>query len=635
MEIYRIIVGTAGHIDHGKSSLVRALTGIDPDRLIEEKERGMTIDLGFAPWSLPDGRRVGLVDVPGHERFVKNMVAGATGIDLVVLVVAADDGVMPQTREHLEIMTLLGIERGLIALTKIDLVDPELVAMASEDVRALVRGTFLESAPILPLSTHTGAGLEAFQAALARAIESVPPRRIEGPFRMPIQRVFSASGFGTIATGVPISGSLAIGDRAQVLPLGRVGRVRGLQAYKEKVESVAAGHSSAVNLSDLDYRELHRGMVLCAPDAFEAGDMFEARFALGRNVPWPLKHLSEVRLHTGTAEVLGQVALLEGNTLEPGAETFVQLRLEEPVCAVAGDRFILRLASPMITLGGGVLLARSGFRIKRSRAGVVERLQQAEAALEDRDEALMLALDASRDGALSEAELARELGWSEEEVRQRLASGVAEGKAVAVVGGWLSAGRIAPVEAELEAALAAYYRRHASRLWMDLRDLRAATKAPAALLEAAIERLCKGGRLERRGTEVRDASRVVQLEPKLAARCEELGAALAVDAFQPPDPAAFGAERGWRQSEVAEALKTLQDLGRARIVNAELAFSAEAIERAAAEIRTNIQRHGELLIPELRDALGTSRKFLIPLLDYFDRTGLTIRQGARRILKSS
>ncbi|MBL8900409.1 MAG: selenocysteine-specific translation elongation factor [Planctomycetes bacterium] len=635
MEIYRIIVGTAGHIDHGKSSLVRALTGIDPDRLIEEQERGMTIDLGFAPWSLPDGRRVGLVDVPGHERFVKNMVAGATGIDLVVLVVAADDGVMPQTREHLEIMTLLGLERGLIALTKIDLVDRELVAMASEDVRALVRGTFLEHAPILPLSTHTREGLAEFEAALARAIESVPPRLAEGPFRMPIQRVFSASGFGTIATGIPISGSLALGDRAEIQPLGRIGRVRGLQAYKEKVASVAAGHSSAVNLSDLDYRELHRGMVLCAPGAFESGDMFEARFQLGRNVPWPLRHLAEVRLHTGTAEVLGQVALLEGNVLEPGAETFVQLRLQEPVCAVAGDRFILRLASPMITLGGGVLLARSAFRIKRSRAGVLERLQQAEAALEDRDEALTLALEAPRDAAFSEAELARELGWSEEDLRERLARLAAEGRAIACAGGWLGAERVAVVERELEAALSAYYRRHPSRLWMDLRDLRSGTKATAVLFEAALERLRARQRIERRGTEVRDASRVVQLEPKLSARCDALAQALAADPFQPPDPAAFGAEHGWRPSEVAEALKALQDLGRVRIVNAELAFGAEAIERAAAEIRANIQRHGELAIPELRDSLGTSRKFLIPLLDYFDRTGLTIRQGARRILKSS
>jgi selenocysteine-specific elongation factor len=363
--------------------------------------------------------------------------------------------------------------------------------------------------------------------------------------------------------------------------------------------------------------------------------MFEARLRLVRSVPWPLKHLSEVRLHTGTAEVLGQVALLEGNTLEPGSEAYVQLRLEEPVCAVAGDRFILRLASPMITLGGGVLLSRSTFRIKRSRAGVVERLQQAEAALEDRDEALSLALEAPREDLVAEATLARELGWSESEVRERLAGFAAEGKAVECSGGWVGASRVAEIEREIAGVLAGFYRKHPNRVWMDLRDLRAGSKAPAVLQDAVLERLCGLRRLERRGAEVRDPSRVVALEPKLSARCDALHAALAAEPFQPPDPAAFGAEQGWRPSEVAEALKTLQDLGRARIVNAELAFTAEAIERAAAEIRANVKQHGELQIPELRDALGTSRKFLIPLLDYFDRTGLTIRQGARRILRSS
>ncbi|NOT32346.1 MAG: selenocysteine-specific translation elongation factor, partial [Planctomycetes bacterium] len=268
MEIQPIVIGTAGHIDHGKSTLVKALTGIDPDRLKEEQERGMTIDLGFARFDLPDGRRVGMVDVPGHERFIKNMVAGATGIDLVVLVVAADDGVMPQTREHLAIMQILGVARGLIALTKIDMVEPGLVELAAEDVLAAVRGTFLEGAPILPLSAHTGAGLEAFKQELFRLALATRPRSDEGVFRMPVQRVFSAKGFGTVLTGIPVSGTVALGDVLEVLPSGKRGKVRGIQAYQEAATRARAGHSTAINLADVSVEDVTRGNVLATPGFF-------------------------------------------------------------------------------------------------------------------------------------------------------------------------------------------------------------------------------------------------------------------------------------------------------------------------------------------------------------------------------
>ncbi|MGH7150977.1 MAG: selenocysteine-specific translation elongation factor, partial [Planctomycetota bacterium] len=310
-EIHRIVLGTAGHIDHGKSTLVEKLTGVNPDRLPEEKERGMTIDLGFAPLVLEDGRRVGIVDVPGHERFIKNMVAGATGIDAVLLVVAADDGVMPQTREHLEIMELLGLRRGMVVVTKVDLAERDLLPLVLEDVRALVAGTFLEGAPLFPVSSTTGEGWPPFREALERFLRETPPRSSEGVFRMPIQRVFSARGHGTVVTGIPVSGRIRLGDRVEILPGPLTGRLRGIQAYRESVEEARAGHSSALNLSDLDYREVRRGMTAAVPGFFKAASMVEAKFRYLPRNRRPLLDRTEVRFHAGTAETIGVAVLLD------------------------------------------------------------------------------------------------------------------------------------------------------------------------------------------------------------------------------------------------------------------------------------------------------------------------------------
>ena len=373
-EIVSVVVGTAGHIDHGKSSLVRRLTGIDPDRLQEEQAREMTIDLGFAPFHLPDGRRVGLIDVPGHERFVKNMVAGATGIDLVVLVVAADDGVMPQTREHLEILTLLGVEAGMVAITKIDLpgVDDELVEILELELEDLLEGTFLAGAPIRALDSLSGRGFEAFQQTLFSLIEARAEAREAargGAYRQPIQRVFSARGFGTILTGVPLSGEVAPGDKVEVITSTAVlpGRVRGLQAYGATVERARAGHSTAVNVADVDFKQVHRGDTIAAPGVFRAHPMFEARLELLASQSKPLEQRQLVRVHVGTAEVLGEVVLLDATSLDPGERALAQLRLRAPVVALPGDRFVLRRSSPLETLGGGVILGRSRWRLKAFR----------------------------------------------------------------------------------------------------------------------------------------------------------------------------------------------------------------------------------------------------------------------------
>src|SRR5205823_1324692 len=350
------VVGTAGHIDHGKSTLITALTGIDPDRLAEEKRRGMTIDLGFAHMWLRSGREIGIVDVPGHARFMRNMLAGAHGLDAVLLVVAADEGVMPQTREHLEIVDLLEVRRGLIALTKIDLVDDDWLALVIQEVRTALRGTSLEDAGVVPVSALTGAGLPELAAALDGLLEEAEPRRDSGRPRLPIDRVFTMSGFGTVVTGTLVDGTLHVGDELEVMPSGRRVRVRGLQRHNEKAESVGPGNRVAANLSGAEKHELARGDVLAPPGALRPARRVDARVRVLASAPRPVRHGASVLLHTGTAEVSCRVIVLEGDEIAPGAEGWAQLYLERPIAASAQDRFVLRLPSPATTLAGGVFV---------------------------------------------------------------------------------------------------------------------------------------------------------------------------------------------------------------------------------------------------------------------------------------
>src|SRR5581483_9242561 len=433
-DIVSVVVGTAGHIDHGKSTLVKTLTGIDPDRLKEEKELQGTTDIGFARFDLPDGRTVGVIDVPGHERFVKNMVAGATGVDVVVLVVAADDGIMPQTREHLDILTLLGIEHGLVAVTKIDMVDQDLLEVVLLELQELLKGTFLEKAPVCPLSSMTKKGFPEFQAALAKVVTAVRPRDASGAFRMPIQRVFSSKGHGTIITGIPVSGSVSVGDVVEILPLGAKSKVRGIQAYQRDVDRSRAGHSSALNVPEVDYKLVQRGMAACAPGVFSAEHFLEARMRLLPRRRKPLKDRTTLRVHVGTTEVLGECVILEKKELLPGETGLVQLRLVEDVVIAPGDKFIARLHSPLETVGGGVILGASKHRLKSGKAFVIERLSEKEAALEDPDEGLLVALDEQPKPLRADA-LAKALQRPKQELDQALARLKDQGRILDVSGG--------------------------------------------------------------------------------------------------------------------------------------------------------------------------------------------------------
>jgi selenocysteine-specific elongation factor len=638
MHIQPIVVGTAGHIDHGKSSLVKALTGIDPDRLKEEVERGMTIDLGFARFQLPDGRTVGVVDVPGHERFVKNMVAGASGIDVVILVVAADDGVMPQTREHLAIMTLLGLQRGLVALTKIDAVEPALVEMAAEDVRAAVAGTFLEDAPILPVSAITGAGLEEFKSALFRLATDTKPRSPDGVFRVPIQRVFTSHGHGTIITGIPIAGSVRIGDALEILPARITTKVRGLQAYQAAVDEIRAGHSSAINVSDVDHHAVSRGMVAATPGFFRSATMLGASVRALADLDRPIADRTQVRFHTGTAEVLGEIVLLDQEVLEPGGEALAQLRLEEPVVVAPGDRFVLRLASPAYVLGGGIVLEESKHRLKRFKKFVIEELSRASQSLATPRDLLETVLSRAKPGLYAPEDLGVEIKRSAAET-ERLLNDLGSQKKALRMGSpprWIHADRLTAALAKVETALAAWFEgEHSHREIVDVRDLRRTTGFSADFLQALLTELERLGRAKiEAGGFVRRTSGVAKLDPALEDLLARVHEALAAGRYQPPSPTELAERLKVPAKSVQRALELLLDRGEIHAVQpGEIYFAHAAYDAAKAAVVGNCEKNRSLDIPSLRDELQTTRKFLIPLLEHFDTAGVTIRQGANRVLR--
>ena len=351
-----LILGTAGHIDHGKTSLVKALTGIDTDRLKEEKARGITIELGFAHLELPGGIRFGIVDVPGHEKFVRAMVSGVGGMDLVMLVVAADEGLMPQPREHLDILRLLGVKSGLVALTKSDMVDTDWLALVTEEVREFVAGSFLEDAPIVAVSSRTGEGLHDLRQELSRLAEKAAEKKREGLFRLPVDRVFTVSGFGTVVTGTLLAGESRVGDELEILPSGREGKVRGIQAHASKTEKGQAGQRLAINLQGIDLDQVQRGDVVVPRDAFRATRAVDVRLDYLSSAPRDLKHRATLRLHSATYEVPAQEILLDRNVLKTGESEHVQLRLREPALLLSGDSYILRVSSPATTVGGGTVL---------------------------------------------------------------------------------------------------------------------------------------------------------------------------------------------------------------------------------------------------------------------------------------
>jgi selenocysteine-specific elongation factor len=618
------VIGTAGHVDHGKSTLIRALTGIDPDRLQEEKERGMTIDLGFAWLRLPNGVEVSIVDVPGHERFIHNMLAGVGGIDIALLVVAADESVMPQTREHVAILDLLGVTNGLVALTKRDLVQA--------DVEEFLSKTTLRGAPIVPCSATTGAGLGQLLAALQELLARERTRPNTGRPRLPIDRVFTVAGFGTVVTGTLIDGELRVGQELEVQPGGLRTRVRGLQSHKKKLEVVPAGTRTAVNLGGLAVEDLRRGQVLAAPRAFRPTRAVDARLRLIEEAR-PVRHNTEVTFHAGAAESLARLALLDRDELEPGQEAWVQVRLQDEVAVARGDLFILRLPSPSTTIGGGTVVEPHARRHRRRQASVLEQLEilargspeeivlEQLRAREPTDvDSLVRRSGLPADGA--RAALAHLLE-SQAVVALDHANGVLDGRTfVASAGGWQEVTR------RVEGLLASHHRGYPLRRGLPKEELRTRLGAEPRLFVRLLERLKAQDTLAEDGPFVRLTSHAVRFAPEQERQVRQIVDVLREAGVAPPDRAEW--ETALRVSP--ELTEALLDQGVLVEVAAGLVYERQTLTQIVERIRADIQANGPRTVAEIRDLLDASRKYVLPLLSYTDERKVTRRVGDDRVL---
>ena len=632
--IKHVIVGTAGHIDHGKSSLVEALTGTNPDRLEEEKRRGITLDLGFAFLEL-EGVRLGLVDVPGHERFVRNMLAGAGGIDLVLLVIAADEGIKPQTREHFEICSLLGIPRGIVAITKSDLVDADTLGLVRLEIEEYVRGSFLESAPIVPVSSRSGTGLDELKQVLRRAAQAVAAKDATQNFRLPIDRSFAMKGFGTVVTGTLISGAVKLEDEVELYPVRKRLRVRGLHSGGKQIERAVAGQRTAVNLAGIEHEEITRGMVLAPAGLFEATQRVDARITLLGSAP-PLKNRARVHFHQGTAEAIAEVILLNdaGGELAAGGSTFAQLRLDKPLLLLPGDRFILRRFSPVVTIGGGTVLDARAPRHKRKDAAVAPFLGVLEHGT--REEILGALVEAAPRG-MTLPEIVARTGWIEVETRA-VAEKLAAVKRVRILGSAPIV--VAPAQAvtggaaAIRKAVETFHRANPLLPGIPKQELRArAGRARVEMFEAALGDLVAARALVVAGDLVGQAGREIALSAE-ESRAKELierefeSAGLTVPGF--------ATVLAKLPVDAPRAQKILQILLREKVlvkVSSDLVYHRITLQRLRETLAKYRKEHGvRLPITVFKELTCITRKYAIPLLEYLDREQVTRRAGDERVI---
>ena len=608
------VIGTAGHIDHGKSTLITALTGIDPDRLAEEKRRGMTIDLGFAHLRLPSGLEVGIVDVPGHARFIRNMLAGTHGLDAVMLVIAADEGVMPQTREHLEIIDLLDVRRGVVVLSKVDLVDEEWLNLVTSEVLAALKGTSLDGAPVIPFSAVSGAGKADLLAALDVLLEGAASRPDLDRPRLPIDRVFTMSGFGTVVTGTLVDGTLTLGDELEVVPTGHLARVRGLQQHNRKVESASPGSRVAANLTGVEKGQMARGDVLARPKTLGATRRVDATVRVLASAPQSLAHGVELLLHTGTSEVGCRVIVLEGDAIAPGEQGWVQLYLERPIAAAAQDRFILRVPSPSATIAGGRFVDVSPRKHSRHDSVVRESLER-RAAGDVLQEELRKYPRGVTVAALLKATMAPDADVAALRARR--------------LGDWLfdtDAWQVISDRAMSE--LAAYHGAHPLREGMAREELRSRLGVAPASFPSVVQGMSDDGRVvERDGFLALPGHRVeLHADGGAAAPLLEL---LSRQPLAPPSLSEATRQAG-ASAEIVRALAQRGDIVR---VGDDVAFTKEAYETAVALVREIISESGSITVAQLRDRMGASRRPVLALLEHLDSERVTRRVGDARVLR--
>jgi selenocysteine-specific elongation factor len=637
-----IVLGTAGHVDHGKTSFVRALTGIETDRLKEEKKRGITIELGFAYLDLPCGHRLGIVDVPGHEKFVKNMVAGVSGMDLVAFIIAADEGIMPQTQEHFEICRLLGVKQGIIVITKKDMVDEEWLEMVTEEVREYCEDSFLEDAPLVHVSSISGDGMDEVRDLLDSFVAAQQFHEVHGPFRLPVDRIFAIKGFGAVITGTSMSGRVAIGDELCFYPKDMVAKVRGIQVHSSDVETVEAGHRTAINLQGVDTAVVSRGMVAATPGSLLPGYMLDCEFLYLASNAKPLKHRTRVRVHLGTAEIMGRISLLDRDLLQPGDTAGVQILLEEAVAVWPGDHYVVRSYSPVATIGGGEIL---GNMPPRKRKRLTERDRNANIKTfdvlrdDDVENKILLFLRERGTLGLTFDELAVRLGTFGKQLKKIITPPVSSRKIVVVDSStqrYLEKGVSDGVEQSLITNLETYHRENPLQIGLSKEELRSGLgrNVDLKVFQFCLSELLKKELVVQEESAVRLASHQVALqadEKKLQKDLERwyrdkgLTTATMRESMEQFND--------YPESLVKEVFALLLREGKLVKVSEILYYDADAIADLQEKVTAFIEKEGEVDAPRFKNLTGLTRKFSIPLLEYFDRIKLTIRVGDIRLLR--
>ena len=632
-----IILGTAGHVDHGKTSLIRALTGIDTDRLKEEKARGITIELGFAYLDLPCGHRLGIVDVPGHEKFVKNMVAGASGMDLVAFIVAADEGIMPQTREHFEICRLLGIERGLIIITKKDMVEPDWLELVTDDVRTFFADSFLEDAPIVSVSSTTGEGIEEVRNILDQLVAASDFSEPHGPFRMPIDRVFSMKGFGTVITGTAISGRIKTGDDLMFYPSRKSGKIRGIQVHNKDTQEAEAGHRTAINLQGLEKESINRGEMTAAVDCLQPSYLLDCRFLYLHSNKKPYKNRSRVRVHIGTAEIMGRIVLLTDEELAPGSEANVQILLEEQTGCWPGDKYVVRSYSPIYTIGGGVIFNGSPRKRKRFRK---ENKQVFQTYRENIPEDLAL-LHIKENGynGLTLDKLAVKMGIFGNRIKKIVQPPLSSRKIILIDQDKqrMTVNVIYEKLGEkLSSVLTAYHEENPLKAGISKEELR------SRLYRGLDQRLYQFllNDLQKKGAIVQDQALIRLTDHQVSLKDEEKTLRRELETFYnqadltPPTikevTTKFSKYPHHLLKEVMAIMVRDDELVK---VSEDLYFYKPALKNLKERLVALLAKESEIDTPAFKDLTGLSRKFSIPLLEYFDKMKVTMRVGDKRILR--
>ena len=633
-----VIVGTAGHIDHGKSALVLALTGTDPDRWEEEKRRGITIDLGFAHLDFGEDLRIGFIDVPGHERFVKNMLAGVGGIDLVMLIVAGDESIKPQTREHFDICKLLGIQRGLIVITKSDLVEPEVLDLVGLEVQEFVAGSFLADAPILAVSARTGEGLDELKNELRRLSLLAHPKPAGMPFRLPIDRSFVMKGFGTVVTGTLIAGTVEKEAEVEIFPLEKRARVRGIEVYNAPVDRATAGQRTALNLAGTEARQITRGMVLAAPGMFQPSTSLDCTLTLLPSAP-ALKNHAPVHFHCGTAEMLARIVLLEDKEMKPGATGFVQLRLAEPGLFVPGDRFIIRQFSPVTTIGGGGVLDNAPPNHRAGDPATIESLR----VLEHGEPEARLELLALRAGEATLTDLAARTGWSPAELL-RVAMSLANQKRLVLLGHppslLVHAEHFARLAKLLLEQLERFHAANPLMAGLPKEELRSklitgkvAHSIPSpALFNALLQSLAMPGKIDVQGETVRLGGRTVQLSAEEVAARDQIAALYEKADLAVPTAREVLATLRLDRPRAEKLLRMLVKENILHKVTEDLIFHQSALRKLREIVARRKAQNNRLGVTDFKELTGLSRKYAIPLLEYLDRERVTRREGEERII---